>query len=79
MKIQTTILTVIAATAFFVVGCSKQSVEKALDDTKAAVASVDTTKIEAAFASADAATKTALEPVVTAVKNADYAGAVKQL
>ena len=79
MKIQKTIITVLAAAAFVVAGCSKQSVEMAVDDTKAAVASVDTTRIEAAFASADAATKAALEPVIAAVKNADYAGAVKEL
>lgn len=79
MKIQNTLLTIMAATAIVVAGCSKQSVEKAVDDTKAAVASIDTSKIEAAFASADADTKAALQPVIAAVKNADYDGAVTQL
>ena len=79
MKFQKAIITVLAAAAFVVAGCSKQTVEKAVDDTKAAVASLDTTKIEAAFASADAATKAALEPVIASVKRADYAGAVTQL
>ena len=79
MKIQTAILTVIAAAAFVVAGCSKQSMEPAVDNAKAALASVDTSGLEKAFASADAGTKAALEPVITAVKNADYAGAVAQL
>ena len=78
MKIQTTILTVIAAAAFVVAGCSKQSSSTA-GDQNAAVANVDTTKAEAAFASADGATKRALASVIGAVKNADYSGAVTQL
>ena len=78
MKIQTTILTVIAAAAFVVAGCSKQSSSTA-GDQNAAVANVDTTKVEAAFASADGATKRALSSVIGAVKNADYSGAVTQL
>ena len=79
MKIKISILTIITAAAFVVAGCSKPSGGTAGDTGAAAVASVDTSKIEAAFASADAATKTALEPIITAVKNADYAGAVTQL
>jgi len=79
MKIQKTILTVIAAAALVAAGCSKQSVEKAVDETKAVVASIDTSKIEAAFAGAEVDAKKALEPVIAAVKNADYAGAVTQL
>jgi hypothetical protein len=66
MKIQNLILTVIAAAAFVVAGCSKQ-------------AGVDTSKLETAFASADAATKSAVDTAVTAVKGADYSGAVTQL
>ncbi len=79
MKIQTTILTAIAAAALIVTGCNKEQVGKAVDDTKAAVASIDTSKVEAAFASADADTKKALEPVIASVKSADYSGAVTQL
>ena len=79
MKIQTTILTAIAAAALIVTGCSKEQVGKAVDDTKAAVASIDTSKVEAAFASAEAGAKDALKPAVEAIKNADYAGAVTQL
>ena len=79
MKIQNTILTVIAAAAFVVAGCSKKSGETMSGDTSAAVASVDTSKIEAAFATADAATKSAADTAVTAIKGADYSGAVTQL
>lgn len=79
MKIQTTLLTAFAAAALIVSGCSKEQVKTTVDDAKAAVASIDTSKIEAAFASADAGAKEALKPVVEAVKNADYAGAVTQL
>ena len=78
MKIQTIILTVIAAAAFVVAGCSKQSGSTA-GDQNAAVVNVDTTKVEAAFASADGVTKRALASVIGAVKNADYSGAVTQL
>jgi PBP1b-binding outer membrane lipoprotein LpoB len=78
MKIQTTILTVIAAVAFVLAGCSKTS-SPAAGDTSAAAASVDTSKVEAVFASADAATKSAVDTAVTAIKNADYSGAVAQL
>jgi hypothetical protein len=83
MKIQTTILTVIAATAFVVTGCNKQSgsTPGAGSDTTApaAAASVDTSKLTAAFASADDATKSAVGTAVTAIKGADYSGAVTQL
>jgi hypothetical protein len=40
---------------------------------------VDTSKVEAVFASADAATKSDVDTAVTAIKNADYSGAVTQL
>ncbi|HXI72912.1 MAG TPA: hypothetical protein VNN22_21445 [Verrucomicrobiae bacterium] len=79
MKIQTTILTAIAAAALIVTGCSKEEVKQTVNDTKEAVASIDTSKVEAAFASAEAGAKDALKPAVEAVKNADYAGAVTQL
>ena len=79
MKIQTTILTAIAAAALIVTGCSKEEVKQTVNDTKEAVASIDTSKVEAAFASAEAGAKEALKPAVEAVKKADYAGAVTQL
>ena len=66
MKIQHLLLTVIAAAAFVVVGCSKSS-------------SVDTSKLTTAFQSAEANAKTAAESVTTAIKGGDYAGAVTQL
>jgi len=78
MKIQTTLLTVIAAAAFVLAGCSKSS-SPAAGNTSAAVASVDTSKVEAVFASADAATKSAVDTAVKAIKGADYFGAVTQL
>jgi hypothetical protein len=78
MKIQKVVLTLIAAAALSLTGCSKSS-DGATGDVSAAPAGIDTSKIQAAFASADEATKKAIEPVITAVKNADYAGAVSQL
>jgi hypothetical protein len=70
MKIQHFLLTVIAAAAFVVAGCSKSA-----DGT----VSVDTSKLTAVFSTAEADAKTAVDSVATAVKNADYAGAMTQL
>jgi PBP1b-binding outer membrane lipoprotein LpoB len=69
MKIQHLFLTLIAAAAFVVAGCSKTD----------GSSSVDTAKLSAAFQAAEADAKTAVESVTTAVKNADYAGAITQL
>ena len=80
MKIQTTILTAIAAAAFAMTGCKKQegsTVTPAPD--AAAAASVDTSKLEAAFQAAEPAVKSAVDTAVTAIKGADYSGAVAQL
>jgi hypothetical protein len=41
--------------------------------------SVDTSSLEKAFASADAGAKDAINQVISAVKNADYAGALAKL
>jgi PBP1b-binding outer membrane lipoprotein LpoB len=79
MKIQNTLFTAIAAAALVITGCSKEQVKTTVDDAKAAVANIDTSKVESAFASADADTKQALDPVIAAVKGADYSGAVTQL
>jgi hypothetical protein len=82
MKIQTTILTVIAAAAFVVTGCKKQegAAPGAGDSSAAApAASVDTSKFEAAFAAAEPAVKSAVDTAVTAIKGADYSGAVTKL
>lgn len=67
MKIQIAILTAIAMAAFVVVGCSKKA------------ASVDTAKLQAAFESAEPAAKAAVDTAVSAIKSADYSGAVTQL
>ena len=67
MKIQIAILTAIAMAAFVVVGCSKQT------------ASVDTAKLQEAFQSAEPAAKAAVDTAVSAIKSADYSGAVTQL
>lgn len=68
MKIQHLLLTLVAAVAFIVTGCNK-----------AGTASVDTSKLTAAFSTADTDTKAAVDGVATAVKNADYSGALTQL
>ena len=70
MKIQATILIGIATAAFLVAGCSKQS---------SGTASVDTSKLQAAFQSAEPAAKNAVDTAATAIKNADYSGALTQL
>lgn len=69
MKIQHLLLTLIAAAAFVFAGCSKNN----------GTVSVNTDKLTAAFQAAEADAKTAVDSVVTSVKNADYAGAVTQL
>jgi outer membrane protein assembly factor BamD (BamD/ComL family) len=68
MKIQHLILTVIAAAAFVVTGCNKRG-----------SVNVDTAKLTATFQSAEAAAKTAVEAATTAIKSADYSGALTQL
>jgi hypothetical protein len=78
MKIQPIILIAIAATTLAVTGCNKQSPTSS-GGTSAAAASVDTSKLEAAFQAAEPAAKNAVDSAVTAIKNADYSGAVTQL
>jgi len=68
MKIQHLLLTLIAAAAFVVTGCKKDG-----------TVNVDTAQLTAAFQTAEADAKAAAESVTTAIKNADYAGAVTQL
>jgi PBP1b-binding outer membrane lipoprotein LpoB len=80
MKTNSLILTVLAATAFVVAGCSKQEGSTAPPtDTMTPAASVDTSKLTAAFESAEPAVKSAVDTAVTAIKKADYSGAVTQL
>lgn len=57
------------ASVLLLAGCSKQ----------AGGVTVDTSKIESAFTSADSAIKTTLDSAVTAVKSGDYSGAVTTL
>lgn len=57
---------VVVALTLAVVGCKKGE-------------SVDTSPIENAFASAEAATKSAADKAVAAIKSADYAGALTEL
>ena len=66
MKLHKTVLAVIALVALSIVGCSKQN-------------SVDTTPLENSFQTAEAATKSAADSAISAIKNADYSGAVAQL
>ena len=83
MKLSILLLTVVASAAFVGAGCNKQPStagdNTATSATSASASTVDTSKFEAAFASADAATKSAADTAVTAIKNADYSGAVTQL
>lgn len=79
MKTNSLILTVLAAAAFVAAGCSKQEGNAPTPPAAATAASVDTSKLTAAFAAAEPALKTAVDTAVTAVKKADYSGAVTQL
>ena len=79
MKTNSLILTVLAAAAFVVAGCSKPDAGVPTPPTTATAASVDTSKLTAAFAAAEPALKTAVDTAATAVKNADYSAAVTQL
>lgn len=73
MKIQHLLLTLVAAVAFVITGCNKDGT------VNVNAVSVDTTKLTAAFSTAEADAKTAVDSVATAVKNADYSGALTQL
>jgi transcriptional accessory protein Tex/SPT6 len=68
MKIQHLLLTLVAAAAFVVTGCNKDG-----------SVNVDPAKLTAAFQTAETDAKKAADSVATAVKNADYAGAITQL
>ena len=73
MKIQHLLLTLVAAVAFVITGCNKDG------SVNVDAISVDTAKLTAAFQTAEADAKTAVEAAATAVKNADYSGALTQL
>jgi hypothetical protein len=60
------VLTAVMAVALAMAGCSKQG-------------TVDTASFENSFKSADAAVQPSVEKVVTAIKGADYPGAMVEL
>jgi len=65
----TWILTVFAACAMALTGCSKSG----------GTASVDPSPMEKSFATAEASLKSAADTAVTAIKKADYSGALSEL
>jgi hypothetical protein len=79
MKIHHLILTVMSAAAFVVAGCSKSESGAPTPTAATPAASVDTSKLTAAFQAAEPAAKTAVDTAVTAIKKADYSDAVTQL
>jgi len=66
MKSFKTLFLTIAVVGLTLVACSKKS-------------SVDTFALESSFKSADAATKSVADNAASAIKSADYAGALSQL
>jgi hypothetical protein len=66
MKVSGWIFGAVMAVTLAIVGCSKQG-------------SVDTSAFEKSFKSADAALQPSAEKVVTALKSADYSGAMREL
>jgi len=66
MKIHHLILVAITAAAFALGGCKKAS-------------GVDTSKLESSFTSAEPATQTSVDKAVSAIKSADYTGALAEL
>ena len=66
MKQRMSTLAAVVAAMFVMAGCGSKS-------------SVDTKPIETSFQSAEAATKSAADKSVSAIKSADYAGAVSEL
>lgn len=78
MKTNLIILVAVAVATFAITGCNKQGGETGAPPAAPAV-SVDTSKLTAAFQSAEPALKSAVDTAVTAIKNADYSDALKQL
>ena len=66
MKRYVWILTAAMAVSLVFLGCAKKS-------------SVDTGKLESSFATAEPATKSKVDSAVSAIKSADYAGAMASL
>jgi hypothetical protein len=67
MKIHQLMLVTIMAAAFALAGCKKSG------------GSVDTAKLESSFKSAEPATQSSVDKAVSAIKSADYAGALAEL
>ena len=65
MKIQQLVITALTVAMFSLVGCSKSG--------------VDTSKLESSFKSAEPAAQTSVDKAVSAIKSADYAGAMAEL
>lgn len=78
ININTFVLTLVAATALAVTGCNKQGATGS-NTSSTPAASVDTSKLQTAFESAEPAVKSAVDTAVTAIKKADYSDAVTQL
>ena len=66
MKLYTVILTALMAVSLTFSGCAKKG-------------SMDTGKLETSFQSSEPATKSKVDSAVSAIKSADYAGAVASL
>lgn len=80
MKTNYLLLAFVAAAAFVAAGCSKQeSGAPAANQGSAAAASVDTSKLQAAFQSAAPAAKSAADTALSSIKKADYSDALTQL
>jgi len=69
MKISAWILPAVVATTLALVGCGKSGGGE----------SVDTSALQASFASAEASVKESAEKAIAAVKSSDWAGAVTEL
>ena len=65
MKIHQLVLIIVTALAFALVGCKKSG--------------VDTSKLENSFKSAETAAQSSVQKAVSAIKSADYAGAMTEL
>lgn len=70
MKMYRSFWMVAMVAALAVVGCKKD---------ESGTVSVDTAALESSFASAEAATKSAVDTAVAAIKSADYSGALAEL
>jgi len=70
MKIHQIVLITVMAAAFALVGCKKSGT---------GTSSVDTSKLESSFESAEPAAQSSVEKAVSSIKSTDYAGAMTEL